>query len=179
MGGKGIKIWYSYCACGAQLSQTGSGRAKRVCDICKAKRNVQKTYEQRQRRLERMRLYSKMRYARKVRTQNKRKSHLSDLRQLVINEKLRRGKCEWSEGCPLPEVTVNNYHAYDFDHRDPSKKKFMMSKIRLQSEQSVIEEMEKCDLLCAYHHRIRTQRDRHQVLAKNAETKPQLVLFDN
>ena len=107
----------------------------------------------------------------------RRKQHLSRVRQLVIAEKLRRGRCEWSEGCPLPNPTLNTLHAFDFDHRNPNEKKYMLSKIRGQSEVDVMREMEKCDLLCAYHHRIRTQRDRHQVLNKSKEA--QLVLFNN
>ena len=166
------RVWYSNCQCGAGIPNQGSGRGRKTCDQCKKQR---------------WREYSAARYAKQrvirqqapIKAYTYRKTRLSNLRQLIINEKLRRGKCEWPESCPLPEITLTNYHAYDFDHRDPSTKKFMLSKIRGQSEQSVIEEMEKCDVLCAYHHRIRTQRDRHQVLAKNAEIKPQLVLFDN
>lgn len=47
--------------------------------------------------------------------------------------------------------------AFDFHHRDPTKKDFNVSKFKLKSKMTddVIRELEKCDLLCAICHRIR------------------------
>ena len=41
---------------------------------------------------------------------------------------------------------------FNFHHRDPSTKKFEWTKLRLQSIKTIIEELDKCDLLCANCH---------------------------
>ena len=169
---RGGKLWISNCACGATLTNKGSGRPRTKCDSCK-------TVKQLQRSAKRQALdaqWKQQRASRKVRQSIKRKTHLHWTRSLVLEEKLRRGKCEWPDGCPLPLVTVDNYHAFDFDHRNPHDKRFSLSKIRNQSVKQVLEEMAKCDLLCAFHHRIRTQRDRHQHLSK--DKAEELRLFE-
>jgi len=47
----------------------------------------------------------------------------------------------------------------DFDHRDRSKKKAHVSKLRHWSDATLLREMEKCDVVCANCHRIRTHRN--------------------
>ena len=46
----------------------------------------------------------------------------------------------------------------DLDHLDPSQKKYKISDLRKRkvSEQELIEELEKCEVVCANCHRIRT-----------------------
>lgn len=44
---------------------------------------------------------------------------------------------------------------YEFHHRDPSQKEFNWVKMRLQNWNVVLNELDKCDLLCANCHRIR------------------------
>ena len=164
-------VWLTTCnVCSKSIQNHGSGRPKAFCSRqCKAQT----------RRLVGPRQPPKNRKSAEQKAQNyrnRRRVHLNEIRALVMNEKLRRGKCEWPEGCPLPELTADTLHAFDFDHRNPIDKKFALSKIRLQSVSAVIQEMKKCDLLCAYHHRIRTQRDHHQRLTKQSEHR--LSLFD-
>jgi hypothetical protein len=52
------------------------------------------------------------------------------------------------------------YWRLDFDHRDRSKKTMTISKMKLAkySEKKILEEMEKCDIVCARCHRMRTFR---------------------
>jgi hypothetical protein len=44
----------------------------------------------------------------------------------------------------------------DFDHRDGKKKKFSISEANTVSKETIIKEIEKCDLVCANCHRQRT-----------------------
>ena len=42
----------------------------------------------------------------------------------------------------------------DFDHRDPSMKSFALSgKVQLKSEEALLREVAKCDVVCANCHR--------------------------
>ena len=49
-------------------------------------------------------------------------------------------------------------HQMDFDHRDPSQKKFWLSSGRaaLKSRAQILVEAAKCDIVCANCHRLRT-----------------------
>lgn len=48
-------------------------------------------------------------------------------------------------------------YVLDFDHRDPSTKKFNIAMhVRQVSRQRLLAEIEKCDIVCANCHRIRT-----------------------
>jgi len=76
-------------------------------------------------------------------------------RRFIIDMKLRRGHCL---DCGMI-VTEDNYYCFDFDHRDPQHKAFTLSaKTRTFSQARLIEEMNKCDLVCANCHRHRTMR---------------------
>jgi len=44
---------------------------------------------------------------------------------------------------------------FDFDHRDPSTREFNWNKLRLRSWEGIRRELDKCDLLCVYCHRLR------------------------
>ena len=48
------------------------------------------------------------------------------------------------------------YFVMDFDHRDPSLKKFNISQSLNRSNKDVFEEIAKCDVVCANCHRLRT-----------------------
>ena len=48
------------------------------------------------------------------------------------------------------------YYVMDFDHRDPSTKSGQISTHRTKGMKWVKAEIEKCDLVCANCHRIRT-----------------------
>ena len=51
-------------------------------------------------------------------------------------------------------------HQMDFDHRDPANKSFRLTSSRamLASEATLRQELEKCDVVCANCHRVRTMR---------------------
>lgn len=49
--------------------------------------------------------------------------------------------------------------ALEFHHRDPSNKKFSWTKLRLKAWLDVLEELNKCDLLCSNCHQEVTNRD--------------------
>lgn len=44
----------------------------------------------------------------------------------------------------------------DFDHRDPSAKRFIIATSGTRNREAVLAEIAKCDLVCANCHRIRT-----------------------
>lgn len=46
-------------------------------------------------------------------------------------------------------------NVFEFHHRDPNMKEMSWHKMRLVSQSKLIEELEKCDLLCANCHRMR------------------------
>lgn len=100
------------------------------------------------------------------------------MRQVVIDEKLKRSVCM---DCLLV-VTLDNRYIFDFDHRDPLQKLFSISKMyKGVSYAGLMNEMDKCDLVCANCHRHRTQKQfRTKVLtgfAMRSEVK-QPTLFD-
>lgn len=47
-------------------------------------------------------------------------------------------------------------YVMDFDHRDPSQKKFEIAHRKTLSEENLLAEIAKCDIVCANCHRIRT-----------------------
>lgn len=51
--------------------------------------------------------------------------------------------------------------ALDFDHRDPSVKRFNISQDPKRSWKEIEEEVSKCDVVCANCHRIRTDEKQH------------------
>lgn len=63
----------------------------------------------------------------------------------------------------------------DFDHRDPSQKKFAIASAPCsgtRSIASIIAEIKKCDLVCANCHRIRTARDFYHPACSSMITTP-------
>jgi hypothetical protein len=76
-------------------------------------------------------------------------------RNLVWETKISRGTCA---DCDL-QVTAENLVVFDFDHRDPTVKRFAISSMRSSvSFEALREEMSKCDLVCANCHRLRTKK---------------------
>jgi hypothetical protein len=51
------------------------------------------------------------------------------------------------------------YYVMDFDHRDRKKKNFNLGYAYEKSWQKIKDEVDKCDLICANCHRIRTYRN--------------------
>ena len=73
-------------------------------------------------------------------------------------------------GCMDCNIKFPSY-VLDLDHRDPSLKKFTPSRLsRNGSWDKMVEELQKCDVVCANCHRIRTHK-RKQYHGKKAETE--------
>lgn len=68
----------------------------------------------------------------------------------------------------------------DFDHRDPSQKKFNVGCMNYGSTRKLLAEAAKCDVVCANCHRIREcQRYRHERKSTNPETIRQYKAKDS
>ena len=50
------------------------------------------------------------------------------------------------------------YYVMDFDHRDGTIKSFILSDVPRATSKSLIQEIEKCDVVCANCHRVRTHQ---------------------
>jgi len=71
----------------------------------------------------------------------------------LIAQKLLLGACL---DCKI-KVTPDNTYMFDYDHRDPHLKSFTIShKYHHYTEDALLLEMDKCDLVCANCHRHRT-----------------------
>jgi len=71
----------------------------------------------------------------------------------LIAQKVLRKSCM---DCGI-KVTAQNTYMFDYDHRDPHLKSFTIShKYHHFTEYALLQEMEKCDLVCANCHRHRT-----------------------
>jgi len=80
------------------------------------------------------------------------KDEYNQRRAFVNQEKLRRGACF---DCGLA-TTLTNLMIFEFDHRDPDSKLFNISECKGKAFAIIAEEMDKCDMVCANCHRIRT-----------------------
>lgn len=58
--------------------------------------------------------------------------------------------------CSCCHIKLNNtnYSIFDFHHLNPSEKEYSWEKLRLFSDNRVIQELNKCQLLCSNCHRI-------------------------
>lgn len=62
------------------------------------------------------------------------------------------------EGVPCHDCgVVYDVVCMDFDHREPAEKLFTISQAVLRRKDLILAEIEKCDLVCANCHRIRTR----------------------
>lgn len=126
--------------------------------------------------------YSKVCQERKIKvglTQKKSSVNTSfKMRQMIKDEKLARLFCL---DCSIP-ITLDNTFMFDFDHRDPAEKLFTISRhYKGVSYASLINEMNKCDLVCANCHRHRTQKQFRAKILTGFATRPtvkQPTLFD-
>lgn len=69
---------------------------------------------------------------------------------------LKGGKCT---DCGIVDIHV----IYDFHHKDPSTKEFDWTRLRIRSWDSIVSELEKCDLLCSNCHRKRHYKEQTDV----------------
>lgn len=66
--------------------------------------------------------------------------------------KIARVKCM---DCEMP-VTPETHLAFEWDHREQSLKKFSVSQMATCSNETFYKEIDKCDLVCVLHHRLRS-----------------------
>ncbi len=71
------------------------------------------------------------------------------LKRKALIEELRNVPC-MDCGGTFPNVCM------DFDHRDPSEKKFSIAHYHAHGMEAIKAELAKCDVVCANCHRIRT-----------------------
>jgi hypothetical protein len=129
----GHATWITYCVvCSAACTNNGSGRPKKFCSP-KHKATYKKTY-------------SKNAYIPKGRFRR-------DWNEKWVREcKMARGNC-LDCGFVQDERTSA---AFQWDHRDPMIKLFEMSNIPARTmKYQIIEEMAKCDVVCANCHALR------------------------
>lgn len=55
--------------------------------------------------------------------------------------------------CPI-SFPIYPYVVFDFHHLDPSIKQFNWDKMKLQTQETIFKELDKCILLCANCHRV-------------------------
>ena len=88
--------------------------------------------------------------------------------QWVRDQKIARGECAdcgWG-------ITVENARVFDWDHRQPELKRFELSQIPAGlSIEAVIEEMEKCDVVCRNCHGLRPTSHQGPVVRRCTEVK--------
>lgn len=86
------------------------------------------------------------------------------------NEKQRYAKRlkefdEYKQTLSCKKCGENRYYLFEFHHRDPSKKDFAISDRTRTPSSQLIEEIEKCDVLCSNCH-----REWHYFLQHNINT---------
>lgn len=84
----------------------------------------------------------------KNRLRNKKRQLREEIRQIVVEAK----------SVPCMDCKVSYpYYVMDFDHRDPTTKKFNIAdNYTHSSKKKILEEIAKCDVVCSNCHRIRT-----------------------
>jgi hypothetical protein len=92
---------------------------------------------------------------------NYRKEHLANTRKHVSNHRKRKREYirKVKEGAVCADCKKKYPpYVYDFDHRDPKKKKFDIAAMVSHGFglKKIKKEIEKCDIVCANCHRIRT-----------------------
>ena len=130
----GHASWITYCVvCSAACTNNGSGRPRKVCSqTCKDKH---------------VRSYQKKKYVPRHGVFRR------DWTDKWVREcKMARGNC-MDCGFVQDERTSR---CFEWDHRDPLIKLFEISNIPARtSKQQIIEEMDKCDVICRNCHALR------------------------
>jgi hypothetical protein len=94
-------------------------------------------------------------------------------KQLSDQLKIARGHCA---DCKLA-ITENSVVIIDWDHRDPTTKAFTIAyKMNRVSDEQLINEINKCDAVCANCHRYRTHHGKHHLNNRTQHEQP-LRLF--
>ena len=136
MGGKGSGRRSTPLPCGTPAAYQRHRKRKENCELCK---QAHKDYAS-----------SRRKPAKGRSMESKIKGRIA-----IIEEKLRRGCCM---DCGFV-VTRDNYMCFDFDHREPADKSFTISAKQKDVSKTLLEaEFDKCDLVCANCHRLRTHK---------------------
>ena len=92
--------------------------------------------------------------------------------ELVRAKRLERGSCL---DCGLT-VTDKTMVCFAWDHRDPAAKSFTISqRVGRGSDQELLDEIEKCDLVCHNCHAIRTMEGRHWEYRREPHAPPTVL----
>ena len=97
-------------------------------------------------------------------------------KSFVAQLKLNAGHCH---DCGLP-ITADILYLFDFDHREPRLKKFTLSEVRTASLQAIVEEAEKCDVVCKNCHAHRTHRqrkDEHIAIMREGQQRRRVIVL--
>jgi hypothetical protein len=158
MGGQGSgRLPGTKAVCGTTAKYQYHRKRKENCEVCKAA----------MREFQRLRTGSKPRAIRQSPAVRK-----QDRRDWLIEQKMSRVGCF---DCGL-KVEPHITYVFDYDHREPHLKSFTISQyLHHFTESRLLQEMNKCDLVCANCHRHRThaqqqtgiltgyRRDRHHL----------------
>jgi hypothetical protein len=111
-------------------------------------------------------------YRGKYRTQ----PHIKAQRRELVNRcKLEAGACH---DCGL-QITEHNLYKFDYDHRDPTSKRFTLSAAKTYSEETILAEIAKCDVVCKNCHADRTHLQQREVLSrKKSEGRKRQIAND-
>lgn len=106
--------------------------------------------------IERRREYMKLHYARNATRYRASAAVRNEHRRAAIRRIIRGAKDRPCSDCGISYPTF----VMDFDHRDQAQKRFNIGRDALGrcSERALMEEIEKCDVVCANCHRMRTHR---------------------
>lgn len=119
--------------CSASVSITGSGRPRKYCDPCKPKAQSAQW---------------RARYV----PSSKPKPIFPERRDYIKKIKL---SCQGCVDCGF-EMNERTIVCFDFDHRDPSIKRFELSNPpKWVTQQDVDDEIAKCDIVCRNCHALR------------------------
>lgn len=79
-----------------------------------------------------------------------------DKKNTIIRQTIFKALCVEYKGGKCEKCGYDEYiGALEFHHKDPSQKKFGISRAKLRKfDQKIIEELDKCDMLCANCHRV-------------------------
>ena len=92
----------------------------------------------------------------------------SGRREWVRDQKIARGECAdcgWG-------ITIDNARVFDWDHREPALKVFELSAIPAGiSIEQIIEEMQKCDVVCRNCHGLRPTSHLGPIVRRTSEFK--------
>jgi L-lysine 2,3-aminomutase len=139
MGGVGSgRLPGTKAVCGTTAKYQYHRKRKENCELCKT---AMREFQQR-------RTGSRPRVVRQPPSIRK-----EERREWLIDQKVARIACM---DCHK-KVERNNTFVFDYDHRDPEQKSFAISEhLHSYTTDKLLHEMDKCDLICANCHRVRT-----------------------